>query len=82
MMGILEKAFGSHRGTERFRLRQEWTWDDPVHYDLAFIIEREGPAGRTTIFARYHLSTRTGGAPRGLTSAGPATINLTTVATP
>jgi hypothetical protein len=45
------------RGTERFWLRQEWTWDDPMHYDLAFIIEREGPAGPTTVLraeTRYY----------------------------
>lgn len=45
------------RGTERFSLRQEWTWDDPMHYDLAFIIEREGPKGPTTVLrteTRYY----------------------------
>ena len=36
-----------HRG-ERFQLRQEWSWDDPMHYRATFIIDKEtsdGPRG-------------------------------------
>ncbi len=33
-----------HHG-ERFRLRQEWLWDDPTHYRATFIVERETPDG-------------------------------------
>jgi SAM-dependent methyltransferase len=45
------------RGAEQFLLRQEWAWDDPMHYDLAFIIEREGPEGPRTVLrteTRYY----------------------------
>ena len=39
-------------------------WDAPVHYDLAFLIEREGQ-GRSDdhLYTVSILSTRTGGAP-------------------
>ena len=30
---------------ERFRLRQEWSWDDPMHYRATFIVDRETPDG-------------------------------------
>ena len=33
------------RGDEVFRPRQEWTWDGTTHYQIAFIIERDGPNG-------------------------------------
>ena len=33
-----------HHG-ERFRLRQEWSWDDLMHYRATFIIDRETPDG-------------------------------------
>ena len=33
-----------HHG-ERFRLRQEWSWDDPMHYRATFIVDRETPDG-------------------------------------
>lgn len=33
-----------HRG-EKFQLRQEWSWDDPMHYQATFIIDRETPNG-------------------------------------
>lgn len=45
------------RGTDKFMLRQEWTWNDPMHYDVAFIIERESPLGPTTVLraeTRYY----------------------------
>ncbi len=33
-----------HHG-ERFRLRHEWSWDDPMHYRATFIVDRETPDG-------------------------------------
>lgn len=33
-----------HHG-ERFQLRQEWSWDDPLHYQATFIIDKETPSG-------------------------------------
>ena len=33
-----------HRG-ERFHLRQEWSWDDPMHYRATFIVDKEPPDG-------------------------------------
>jgi len=33
-----------HRG-ERFHLRQEWSWDDPMHYRATFIVDKETPDG-------------------------------------
>ena len=30
---------------ERFQLRQEWSWDDPMHYRATFIVDRETPNG-------------------------------------
>jgi SAM-dependent methyltransferase len=33
-----------YRG-ERFKLRQDWSWHDPMHYDATFIIDRETPDG-------------------------------------
>jgi hypothetical protein len=31
--------------SERFQLRQEWSWEDPMHYRATFIIDRETPNG-------------------------------------
>jgi 2-polyprenyl-3-methyl-5-hydroxy-6-metoxy-1,4-benzoquinol methylase len=33
------------RDGETFRLRQEWTWEDMTHYQLAFIVERKMAKG-------------------------------------
>jgi len=30
---------------ERFQLRQEWSWADPMHYRATFIVDRETPNG-------------------------------------
>jgi SAM-dependent methyltransferase len=30
---------------ERFQLRQEWLWDDPLHYRATFVVDRETPNG-------------------------------------
>jgi 2-polyprenyl-3-methyl-5-hydroxy-6-metoxy-1,4-benzoquinol methylase len=38
-----------HRDGEIFNLRQEWTWVDSTHYNLAFIVEKEGPIGPQTV---------------------------------
>lgn len=45
------------RGSERFRLRQEWTWEDPMHYRVTFVVERHDAAGATTVLrtaTRYY----------------------------
>ena len=45
------------RGTEKFHLRQEWTWDGPRHYDVTFVIEKDSPLGPTTVLrttTRYY----------------------------
>jgi len=45
------------RAGEVFRLRQEWTWEGTTHYRIAFIIERDGPAGPATVLrtvTRYY----------------------------
>jgi SAM-dependent methyltransferase len=34
-------------GGETFHLRQEWSWDDPMHYQGTIIIDRETPNGLT-----------------------------------
>src|SRR5262249_11679401 len=42
-------AYGERRrGGEVLRPRQEWTWEGTTHYRVAFIIDSEGPGGRTT----------------------------------
>jgi SAM-dependent methyltransferase len=33
-----------YRG-ETFQLKQEWSWDDPMHYQATIVIERETPNG-------------------------------------
>jgi SAM-dependent methyltransferase len=35
-----------YRG-ETFQLRQEWSWDDPMHYTATIIIDKETPHGLT-----------------------------------
>jgi SAM-dependent methyltransferase len=30
---------------DRFQLRQEWSWDDPMHYQSTFIVDRETSEG-------------------------------------
>lgn len=45
------------RGAERFHVQQEWAWDDPMHYDVTFVIERDSPGGPTTVLrttTRYY----------------------------
>jgi len=45
------------RGGEVFRLRQEWTWEDQTHYQVAFVVEKEGPTGpqpMLTASTRYY----------------------------
>jgi hypothetical protein len=37
-----------YRG-ETFQLRQEWSWDDPMHYEATIIIEKETPKGPTPV---------------------------------
>jgi len=37
------------RGTETFRLRQEWAWDDPMHYAVTLVVERTGSAGAPVV---------------------------------
>jgi SAM-dependent methyltransferase len=47
------------RGDETFRVRQEWTWDDPMHYRIALVIERQGgsgPGGEVRITTRYYAA--------------------------
>jgi SAM-dependent methyltransferase len=34
-------------GGETFHLRQEWSWDDPMHYQGTIIIDKETPSGLT-----------------------------------
>jgi SAM-dependent methyltransferase len=34
-------------GGEAFYLRQEWSWDDPLHYQATIIIDKETPNGLT-----------------------------------
>ena len=51
-------AYGArqYRG-ERFLLRQEWSWDDPMHYQATFIIDREtskGPARELCVVSRFY----------------------------
>jgi SAM-dependent methyltransferase len=42
-------AYGERRrGGEVLRPRQEWTWEGPTHYRVAFIIDRDGPSGPST----------------------------------
>jgi len=36
------------RHGERFQLRQEWSWDDPMHYRATFIVDKETPNGLVT----------------------------------
>jgi hypothetical protein len=46
-----------HRGDEVFRLRQEWTWESSTHYQVAFIVEKDGPDGPKTLLrtvTRYY----------------------------
>ncbi|HTK42985.1 MAG TPA: class I SAM-dependent methyltransferase [Gemmatimonadales bacterium] len=46
-----------HRGDEVFRLRQEWTWESSTHYQVAFIVEKDGPNGPNTLLrtvTRYY----------------------------
>lgn len=49
-----------HRGVT-FHMRQDWVWDDPMHYHGTMIIERETPHGLTlelsTTSAFYAIST-------------------------
>ena len=46
---------------ERYHLRQEWSWDDPMHYQATFIIDKETPNGLTrelcTVSRFYAIST-------------------------
>jgi hypothetical protein len=30
---------------EKFQLRQEWAWDDPMHYQATIVIDKETPDG-------------------------------------
>jgi SAM-dependent methyltransferase len=50
-----------YRG-ETFYLRQEWSWDDPFHYEGTIIIEKETPNGLTrelcTASRFYAISTK------------------------
>jgi len=46
---------------ERFQLRQEWSWDDPMHYQATFIVDKETASGVTrelcTVSRFYAIST-------------------------
>jgi len=48
-------------GGERFHLKQEWSWDDPMHYQATFIIDKETASGVTrelcTVSRFYAVST-------------------------
>ncbi|HTT07846.1 MAG TPA: class I SAM-dependent methyltransferase [Gammaproteobacteria bacterium] len=50
--------YGEHRrGNEVFRLRQEWTWEGSMHYQIAFIVEKLGSNGPETLMrtvTRYY----------------------------
>lgn len=49
-----------YRG-ETFQLRQEWSWDDPLHYQATIIIDKESPNGLMrelcTVSRFYAIST-------------------------
>jgi SAM-dependent methyltransferase len=49
-----------YRG-ETFQLRQEWAWDDPLHYQATLIIDKETPSGLArelcTVSRFYAIST-------------------------
>ena len=55
-------VYGSRQsGGERFHLKQEWSWDDPMHYQATFIIDKETASGVTrelcTVSRFYAVST-------------------------
>ena len=54
----LTLSYGERRRAgEVFRLRQEWTWDGTTHYQVAFIVDKDGPQGPTTVLrtvTRYY----------------------------
>ena len=38
-------------------MRQEWTWEGSTHYQIAFIVEKDGPDGPDTLLrtaTRYY----------------------------
>jgi glycine/sarcosine N-methyltransferase len=51
-------SYGSrNQGTDVLHLRQEWSWYDPVRYEVTFVVDREGPSGITTVLrtvSRYY----------------------------
>lgn len=45
------------RGSQTFRLRQEWTWEDPLHYQVTMVVERCDASGSSSVVqttARYY----------------------------
>jgi SAM-dependent methyltransferase len=45
------------RGGQTFRLRQEWTWEDPLHYQVTLVVERCHASGSSSLLrttARYY----------------------------
>jgi SAM-dependent methyltransferase len=45
------------RGSQTFRLRQEWIWEDPLHYQLTLVVERCHASGSSSVLrttARYY----------------------------
>jgi len=45
------------RAGEIFRLRQEWTWEGTTHYEIAFVIEKDGAGGPVLVLrtvTRYY----------------------------
>jgi SAM-dependent methyltransferase len=38
------------RGNESFRLWQEWTWEDPMHYRVTLVVERRDATGSASVF--------------------------------
>jgi SAM-dependent methyltransferase len=55
-----------------FRLRQEWTWEGTTHYEIAFIVDTDGPQGPTTVLrtvTRYY-AVSVGGLLELMTRAG------------
>jgi SAM-dependent methyltransferase len=48
---------------ETFQLRQEWSWDDPMHYEATIIIDRETPNGLTRdlcVASRFYATSTDG----------------------
>jgi SAM-dependent methyltransferase len=54
----LTLSYGERRRAgEVFRLRQEWTWEGTTHYQIAFVVDTDGPWGPTTVLrtmTRYY----------------------------